>query len=355
MKRVVAILLVVLMLVGLFSGCGKTAEVAKDAPAEGTKQEAPAEVKTDPMEVMLYSSMKDDQLAALKEGFMGKYPDVKMDYYTAGTGDVMTKVATEKQAGGSSADIIWVGDPTHYADMKGKGWLETYISPEAQYVPDMFKDKDNQFCGARIVTMGFVYNTTLVKPEEVPKTWDDLLKPRFKDEVGITDPTFSGTSLTTVAGLTNDSAYGWEYFENLKKNGLKLEKGSSAVVTKVGAGEYQVSIGADYIARTMIAQGSTMGFVLPEQGVPLVASPIGILKDTKNLDAAKLLYDYILSEDGQNVLIKTFTSPVRQGMELKDVEPIESIVKKAFVVDEAKLIADKQGFLDKFDSIFKKD
>jgi iron(III) transport system substrate-binding protein len=200
-----------------------------------------------------------------------------------------------------------------------------------------------------------VYNTTLVKPEEVPKTWDDLLLPRFKDEVGITDPTFSGTSLTTVAGLTNDPAYGWEYFEKLKANGLKLEKGSSAVVTKVGAGEYQVSIGADYIARTMIAQGSTMGFVLPEKGVPLVASPIGILKGTENIEAAKLLYDFILSEDGQGILIETFTSPVRKGMKLEGVDPIESIVENAFVVDEAKLVADKQGFLDKFDSIFKKD
>jgi iron(III) transport system substrate-binding protein len=305
------------------------------------------------MKVMLYSSMKDDQLAAIKAGFTKQYPEIKMDYYTAGTGDVMTKITTEQQAGGISADLIWVGDPTHYVDMKAKGMLETYVSPEAQYVPAMFRDPDNQFCGARIVTMGFVYNTQQVKPEEVPKTWEDLLSPRFKDLVGFTDPTFSGTALTTLAGLTADDAYGWAYMEKLKQNGLKLEKGSSSVVTKVGAGEYQVSIGADYIARTMINQGSTMGFVLPEKGVPLVASPIAIFKGTKNLEAAQILYDFILSEAGQTILVDTFTSPVRIGMKLAGVDPIDEIASRSFTVDEVALISEKQSYLDRFDSIFK--
>lgn len=355
MKKVVGCLLALLLIAGSFAGCGKAPGAANEAEdTTAAAEEAAAEAEKIEGSVMLYSSMKDDQLAALKEGFTKKYPDVKMDYYTAGTGDVITKITTEQQAGGISADLLWVGDPTHYVDMKAKGMLETYESPEAQYVPEIFRDPDNQFCGARIVTMGFVYNTVLVKPEEVPKTWEDLLSPRFKDQVGFTDPTFSGTALTTLAGLVNDPAYGWEYFEKLKANGLMLEKGSSSVVTKVGAGEYQVSIGADYIARTMMNQGATMGFVLPEKGVPLVASPIAIFKGTKNLEAARLLYDYILSEDGQNILVETFTSPVRIGLKLEGVDPIDDIAKKAFSVDEVKLIGEKQAYLDKFDSIFKK-
>ena len=360
MKKAVAFLLLVLMLAGLFAGCQTASATTTETTPKGTAEPSTAESsatttegKKEPMKVMLYSSMKDDQLAAIRDGFTKKYPEIKMDYYTAGTGDVITKITTEQQAGGISADLIWVGDPTHYVDMKAKGMLETYESPEAQFVPEMFRDPDNQFCGARIVTMGFVYNTQLVAPEDVPKSWDDLLKPRFKDQVGFTDPTFSGTALTTLAGLTNDPAYGWEYLEKLKSNGLKLEKGSSAVVTKVGAGEYQVSIGADYIARTMINQGSTMSFILPEKGVPLVASPIAIFKGTKNLEAAKALYDYILSEEGQGILVATFTSPVRIGMKLEGVEAIDAIAAKSFAVDEVKLIEEKTSYLDKFDAIFK--
>ncbi|MDW7656766.1 MAG: ABC transporter substrate-binding protein [Bacillota bacterium] len=345
MKRGITCLLIVMLLAVLLAGCNGAAAATAPGTTGATTQ--------GPMKVMLYSSMKDDQLAAIKAGFTGKYPNIKMDYYTAGTGDVITKITTEQQAGGISADLIWIGDPTHYVDMKAKGLLETYVSPEAQFVPEMFRDPDNQFCGARIVTMGFVYNTQLVKPEDVPKTWEDLLDPRFKDQIGFTDPTFSGTALTTLAGLTNDPAYGWAYLEKLKENGLKLEKGSSSVVTKVGAGEYQISIGADYIARTMINQGSTMGFLLPESGIPLVASPIAIFKGSNNMTAAKILYDYILSEDGQSILVDTFTSPVRIGMKLEGVDPIDDIASRAFAVDEVKLISEKQNYLDQFDGIFK--
>ncbi len=364
MKKTIFCILTALLTLSLLAGCGTAAATTSAANPDTSATSAgatsgpvattTASVKQGPMKVMLYSSMKDDQLAAIRTGFMKKYPDVKMDYYTAGTGDVITKITTEQQAGGIGADMIWIGDPTHYVDMKAKGMLETYESPEAQFVPEIFRDKDNQFCGARIVTMGFVYNTQLVKPEDVPTCWEDLLDPQFKDQVGFTDPTFSGTALTTLAGLTNDPAYGWDYLEKLKANSLKLEKGSSSVVTKVGAGEYKVSIGADYIARTMMNQGSTMGFVLPEKGVPLVASPIAIFKGSKNLDAAKLLYDFILSEDGQQILIDTFTTPVRIGMTLGGTESVDEIAAKAFVVDEVKLIGEKTTYLDHFDSIFKK-
>ena len=68
--------------------------------------------------VMLYSSMQEDQLVAIKEGFEKKYPNVKMDYYFAGTGKVITKIATEHQSGQVAADVIWVGDPSDYISFK---------------------------------------------------------------------------------------------------------------------------------------------------------------------------------------------------------------------------------------------
>ena len=80
----------------------------------------------DKLEVMLYSSLKDTQLAAIKEKFMAKHENVNMDYYTAGTGSVMTKLATEQQAGGISADMIWVGDPTNYIKFKADDLLLAY-------------------------------------------------------------------------------------------------------------------------------------------------------------------------------------------------------------------------------------
>ena len=163
------------------------------------------------MQVMLYSSMKDSQLTALKEAFMNKYPDIQMDYYTAGTGKVMTKIAAEKQSGKIYADVIWVGEPTNYINFKEEGDLLAYESPEAATIPDALKDKDNYYCAARIVTLGLVYNTNNVKGEDIPEDWSDLLKPRFKDYITMTDPVFSGTTLYTVASFVQNEEFGWEF------------------------------------------------------------------------------------------------------------------------------------------------
>ncbi|NBK21890.1 MAG: extracellular solute-binding protein [Spirochaetia bacterium] len=337
-KKVVLVALVAILATG-FLFAGGNAE-----PATG------GEVKQN---VMLYSSLKDSQLAAIKEGFMKMYPNITMDYYTAGTGNVMTKLATEQQAGGISADIIWVGDPTNYIDFKEQGLLLPYDSPAAADIPDKFKDPERLYMSARLIMLGFVYNTNLVKGNQIPKTWNDLLKPEFKDYIAMTDPTTSGTTLFTVAGLVQSPKYGWSYFEKLKANGMKLENGSSGVVNKAAAGEYKVSIGVDYIARTVIDQGATIGFVYPDDDIPIIESPIAIIKNTKNPEAAKKLYDYIISEAGQSVLLEEFTMPINPNMKLENAIDVKVAEAKMLPVDFNVLVADKLSMLEKFDSIFK--
>lgn len=304
------------------------------------------------MNVMLYSSMKDSQLSALQKGFSKKYPNIVFDYYTAGTGKVLTKLTTEQQAGGICADLIWVGDPTNYIEFKRQGLLMQYVSPEAKMIAPSLKDKDNYFCGARIVGVGIVYNTNLVKGNDIPKDWDDLFNPRFKSYVCMTDPTFAGTTLYAVAALTQSEKYGWNFMKKLKANDIKLVKGSSDAVNKVGAGEYDVSIGVDYIAKDKAKQGSPLNFVYPASGTPLVTSPVAIVKGTKNLEAAKLLYDYILSLEGQQVLVDANTTPVRSEIEL-DID-INTIIKNVLPVDDERLIIEKDEMLKKFDELMKK-
>ncbi|MBU8922128.1 MAG: ABC transporter substrate-binding protein [Bacteroidales bacterium] len=304
--------------------------------------------------VMLYSSMKDSQLAALKEAFTSKYSDIEMDYYSAGTGKVMTKLAAEERAGNIGADVLWVGDPTNYLMFKDKGLLTPYVSPEAKTIPAGLKDPENYFCGARIITLGLVYNTLNVKGKDIPDDWDDLLSPRFKGIAVMTDPTFSGTTLYTVAALVQNPKYGWDFIKKLKANNVRIEKGSSAVVNKVGAGEYDVTIGVDYIARSKMAKGSPIGFAYTKSGISTVASPIAIMKATKNLEAAQRLYDYILSIEGQQQLVKKQVIPVRPEVQLEGALSVKDAVSRAMPVDAQDLLKNKVELLDKFNSIMKK-
>ena len=305
--------------------------------------------------VMLYSSMKDSQLTVLKEAFSAKYPDITMDYYTAATGKVMTKITAEERAGNVGADVLWVGDPTNYLVLKENGLLFPYESPEAATIPDGLKDSEKVFCGARIITLGFVTNTNNVSEADAPKDWDDLLNPRFKDLLVMSDPTFSGTTLYTVAALVQNPRYGWEFFEKLKENGMRVEKGSSAVVNKVGAGEYDLCIGVDYIARSKAQKGTPVRLGYASSGISTVASPIAILSASKNIEAAKLLYDFILSLEGQQTLVDSLVIPVRPEIKLDGALSITEAVEKALPVDANKLLSERDELLNKYDEIMKRD
>lgn len=334
----------------IFTACQKeeAPQTSSENSAEVAQEEGPSG------EVMLYSSMQDSQLMALKEGFIKKYPNIKMDYYAAGTGKVMTKIATEQQAGGVTADMIWVGDPSNYVTFKEQGILETYESPEAINIPDKFKDIEHQFIAGRVVVMGFAYNKTLLNESEAPTKWEDLLKPEFKDQIVITDPTSSGTTLFTVSALVNNPKYGWEFFEKLKAHGAKLESGSSGTVNKVGAGAYKVCVGADHVTRMLEKQGSPLGFSYPEEDLVFIASPIAMIKDSKNKENVKLLYDFIISEAGQNILVENNTTPVHKNVTLENAISVKEAEARAMDIDGKALAKTKLEVLNKFDSIFKK-
>jgi iron(III) transport system substrate-binding protein len=195
LKRLLGLLLAGIMIISL-AACGEASKESKPAsetPASAQSVTDTTQEKNDSEEnaketaapepsgnVMLYSSLKEAQLDAVKEGFMKKYPKVKMDYYAAGTSKVATKLATEKQSGQIACDIVWVGDPSNYITFKEQGILEAYESPEAANIDAAFKDPDNYYVGGRLVVMGLAYNTNNVKEENAPRTWNDLLRMNSK-------------------------------------------------------------------------------------------------------------------------------------------------------------------------------
>lgn len=215
--------------------------------------------------VMLYSSLKEKQLVAVKEAFEAKYPGIVMDYYQAGTGKIKTKIATEQQAGQVAADLLWVGDASDYLTFKEQGILEAYVSPESEKVPAAYKDEDDLYCGARLVVMGMAYNTQNVTEEEAPKHWKDLLNETFRDQIIMTDPTESGTTAYLVGALVNNEAYGWTFFEDLAAMGTELDSGTSGTHNNVASGGYKVCIAVDYVTQTLESQGSPIKFVYPAE------------------------------------------------------------------------------------------
>ncbi|MBQ6738912.1 MAG: ABC transporter substrate-binding protein [Synergistaceae bacterium] len=303
--------------------------------------------------VMMYSSMQEDQLVAIKKGFEAKYPGVTMDYYFAGTGRVITKIATEHQAGQVAADIIWVGDPSDYLSFKEEGILEKYSSPEAAAIDAKFIDVDGFYTGARMMNMGIGYNSALVTPEEAPKSWNDLLDPKWEGQIVMTDPTSAGTTKYFVAALLASPEYGEEYFKKLKANGCELESGTTATHNQVAASAYKVGVMLDYVSHNLMAQGSPIGFTYLPKDLISIFSPIGLVKGCANMENGKLLYDFILSKEGQEILVANNLLSVRNDVDQKGVN-VEEIAKSAMTVDLETLAKNSDKILSTFDDIFKK-
>lgn len=102
----------------------------------------------------------------------------------------------------------------------------------------------------------------------------------------------------------------------------------------------------DYVTQTLESQGSPIKFVYPAEDTIAISSPIALVKGCANPDNGKLLYDFILSEEGQTVLMKADCTPIRDGVAKEGALSASEIATIALKPDEAKLAQEKQDTLD---------
>ena len=302
--------------------------------------------------VMLYSSMQEAQLQELEKAFEAKYPTVDMEYYYAGGGKLVTKMTTEAQDGGQIAcDLVWLGDPSDYEVFKANGWLEPYVSPETDHIAKEYMDADGYYTAGRLVTMGIAWFIG-VDEADAPKTWNDLLDPKWKDQIIMTDPAQASTTKYWMAAMMQSPKYGPDYFKKLRENGVELESGTTATHNRVADASYQVGICLDYVSANLIAEGSPMAFHYTTEDVITMTSPVGLIKGCANEDNGKLLMDFILSKEGQEVLVANNLVSVRDDVEMQvDTSAIAAINME---VDYNDLGENLQKYLDTFNEIFGK-
>ncbi len=349
MKKSICLVLSLIMVLALLTGCGSSNTTTEpETPAADTQETPATEEKTYSGKVMMYSSMQEEQLTAIKEGFEKKYPGITMEYYFAGTSKVVTKISTEAQSGHVDADVIWVGDAADYVSFKEAGILQQYTSPEAANLNPVYVDADGYYAAARLVGVGIAYNTLTVSAEEAPKTWSDLLDEKWKDQIVMSDPGTAGTTKYWMNAMMCSDKYGTDYMQQLKDNGCLLESGTTATHNQLAASAYKVGVCLDYVTANLVADGSPIAFLYPEETVS-IASPIGLVKDCNNEENGKLLYDFILSKEGQEILVANNLVSVREDVEQSvDLTAIPSYLD----CDMAKLAAEGEANLDAFNKIF---
>lgn len=299
--------------------------------------------------MILYTSMKENLIGAIYEKFKQKYPDVTIDYQSAGAGKLMAKIATERQAGKILADVLWTSEVPDFYNMKNEGLLEKYIPGNISELIQPFKDYEGYFTAARLATLGIVYNNGIIK--EAPTQWDNIFEKQFKGAFGIANPALSGTAYMAIAMLVKQ--FGWEFVDKMAANKAKIGKGAGQVVDDTASGELAGCIGVDYIAVNKIKKGAKLGLVYPPQ-IILSPSPVAIIKGTPNLSAAQKFVDFLLSKEAQEIVASEGTLPVRNDVKLDPLLPIESpeaAMKRAIQIDYIAMMNEKEATIKKFTEI----
>ncbi|MDR2860754.1 MAG: ABC transporter substrate-binding protein [Elusimicrobiota bacterium] len=302
--------------------------------------------------LIVYTSMKESLISDLKNDFMKKNPDITVDSQSAGAGQLMAKIAAEKESGKIMADIIWTSEVPDFYRMKDDGILIKYKPQGANQIINPLEKTDDYFIPARLGTLGIVYNTKQVK--NPPTSWQDLLKPEYKGAFAIANPALSGTSFVSVAML--QKTFGDDFFKALRKNGAKVGKGSGQVVDDTASGELAACLGVDYITFDKIGKGATLAMAYPKE-ILLIPSPIAILRDTKSLDAAKKWVDYMISKDAQQIVANNGTLPVRTDVVVPAKFNLPKVVdaqKNGIKIDYIQMIKERDSRVKSFLDIMQK-
>ena len=251
--------------------------------------------------VMWYTSLALPSSTSIAHSFELKYPGMDVRVHRTGSQRVLQRVMQEAAAGVQTVDVIHTSDAGHFVLLKEKGMLLKYAPQGTAPFPAGFKDKDGFYFGMRATLSVIADNPKLISDKDAPRTWKDLLNPKWKGKMVSAHPGYSGIIMTHVLALVN--LYGWDYFRDLAKNSLHVVQSANDPAGVVASGERPVGVnGAEYFYYKTQKQGNPIKIIYPSEGIPLVVSPVAVAKDAPHPNAAKLFVDYIFSKESQQLL-----------------------------------------------------
>ena len=266
-----------------YSGPDRTQRLVEGAKKEGA--------------LMIYSSMTVADMGALMSAFQAKY-NIRTQQWRGSSEDVRNRAAQEYAAGRYEADVAETAGPDMEA-MVREQLLQKVTTPVAKELIPQAVPPHGEWIATRLSIFAGCYNTNLIKPADAPKTYEDLLNPRFKGKLAVEAD--DANWFMTVA-LRMGQERGVKLFKDIvARNGISIRKGHTLLANLVPTGEVPLALTAySYRVEQLIQEGAPVAVVyLP----PVVALPtaVGVLRRAPHPHAALLFEDFILS-DGQAIL-----------------------------------------------------
>ncbi len=271
---------------------------------------------------------------AVRDAFVAKYPGIEVQFIRQTAQVVYQRLTQNLKAGVREVDVFASTDEAHYVTLKKQDVLASYTPLGVENLPKAFRsiDADNTY---HVGALGFVlinYNTKLKTP---PQKWTDLLDGRWREQITLGHPGFSGYVGNWVVAMWDK--YGWDFFSALAKNNPKIGRSINDTVTDIISGERLVGAGPDNFSLESKAHGNFINIQFPADDAILIVSPVAILKDAPQPNAARLFESFYYTKDYSTAMTKTFNYALRP-----DVPPPSGIA-----IDQVKWYRNKVERLDK--------
>src|ERR1700736_3353448 len=253
--------------------------------------------------VILYSSMDLPVGEKLGKAFEAAYPGITVQIERSGSERLFQRLDQEFASGIRAADIVNSSDASHFISWKKNGWLAPFVTEDiAQHFLPEYRDPDGMFATSRIWLSSIAYNTNLVKPEDAPKSFADLLDPKWAGKLVKGHPAYSGTIMTATFQVVRE--FGWDYYEKLSKQRVMQVQSSTDPPKKLALGERSVMAdGNEYNIVLLKEGGQPVEPVYPTEGTPTISGPTGIFAAAPHPNAARLFQAWLNTRETQQFFI----------------------------------------------------
>jgi iron(III) transport system substrate-binding protein len=256
--------------------------------------------------VSFYSALELPVAERFGKAFEAKYPGITVRVERSGAERIFQRIAQEQASRINAVDIANSTDPAHYLDWKKNDWLAPFMTEDlARHYPAEHVEPDGLHATVCAWLSVIGYNTTLVKREDAPKSYGDLLDPKWKGKLVKAHPGYSGAILTVTFLLARE--LGWGFFEKLAEQKILQVQSAAEPPKKIHAGERAVMVdGNDYNLALLKEKDQPVETVYPTEGTPLIIVKCGIFRNAPNPNAARLFEAFMFGAEAQQIFVDNF-------------------------------------------------
>jgi iron(III) transport system substrate-binding protein len=254
-----------------------------------------------------------------------KKTGIQLELFRSGGSNILRRFQQEADAGKVFVDVLTHSEPAAARVMARKGLFVPFKPEGFDKVPNEVKDPNGNYIAQRLNVMAMYVRDDKLPRADQPKTWSDLVAPKYKGKMVMADPSFSSLLVTVVGMLAKE--HGWQYFEKLRANDIMLVAGNQQVADMVKRNERVIAVGADaaYVAESRKAL--SISVIYPADGAFLIPSPSSVVKGSPHPNAAKAFAEFMLSKAVQELFPQEHLYSARTDVAGPDGSPPLSEIK----------------------------